>query len=149
MSNRPALPASHPSNRGPSSSPSLAEPMEAEDVARGAVSGEGRGVRGLGKWGGAVWRGAMWAEAIPPLPQALGPPRPGLMPVSIIGAEDEDFEIELKTVRGRRAGKASVSGSPGPQPSSPILSVPSRLRPVLHPLMLSFGLLSLPISLSF
>ncbi|XP_070306873.1 rho guanine nucleotide exchange factor 1 isoform X2 [Odocoileus virginianus] len=26
-----------------------------------------------------------------------GPPRPGLVPVSIIGAEDEDFEIELKT----------------------------------------------------
>ncbi|KAG5200836.1 rho guanine nucleotide exchange factor 1 isoform X1 [Ovis aries] len=28
---------------------------------------------------------------------APGPPRPGLVPVSIIGAEDEDFEIELKT----------------------------------------------------
>uniref|UniRef100_A0AAA9T9M2 Rho guanine nucleotide exchange factor 1 n=1 Tax=Bos taurus TaxID=9913 RepID=A0AAA9T9M2_BOVIN len=28
---------------------------------------------------------------------APGPPRPGLAPVSIIGAEDEDFEIELKT----------------------------------------------------
>uniref|UniRef100_A0A8C2SHC1 DH domain-containing protein n=1 Tax=Capra hircus TaxID=9925 RepID=A0A8C2SHC1_CAPHI len=39
----------------------------------------------------------MWAEAIPPLPQAPGPPRPGLVPISIIGAEDEDFEIELKT----------------------------------------------------
>lgn len=48
VSNRPALPTSHPSNRGPSSSPSPAVPMEAEDVARGAVSGEGRGVRELG-----------------------------------------------------------------------------------------------------
>ncbi|XP_061030508.1 rho guanine nucleotide exchange factor 1 isoform X6 [Eubalaena glacialis] len=28
---------------------------------------------------------------------APGPPRPGLVPVSIIGAEDEDFENELKT----------------------------------------------------
>lgn len=28
---------------------------------------------------------------------APGPPRPGLVPISIIGAEDEDFEIELKT----------------------------------------------------
>nr|XP_005909050.2 PREDICTED: rho guanine nucleotide exchange factor 1 [Bos mutus] len=28
---------------------------------------------------------------------APGPPRPSLAPVSIIGAEDEDFEIELKT----------------------------------------------------
>ncbi|XP_068849323.1 rho guanine nucleotide exchange factor 1 [Capricornis sumatraensis] len=28
---------------------------------------------------------------------APGPPRPSLVPVSIIGAEDEDFEIELKT----------------------------------------------------
>uniref|UniRef100_A0A8C0I598 Rho guanine nucleotide exchange factor 1 n=2 Tax=Balaenoptera musculus TaxID=9771 RepID=A0A8C0I598_BALMU len=43
---------------------SPAEPMEAEDVARGA---------------------------------APGPPRPGLVPISIIGAEDEDFENELKT----------------------------------------------------
>uniref|UniRef100_A0A8C5UVH1 Rho guanine nucleotide exchange factor 1 n=1 Tax=Microcebus murinus TaxID=30608 RepID=A0A8C5UVH1_MICMU len=33
----------------------------------------------------------------PPLPQAPGPPRPGLVPVSIIGAEDEDFENELET----------------------------------------------------
>ncbi|KAF0878910.1 ARHG1 factor, partial [Crocuta crocuta] len=32
-----------------------------------------------------------------PLPQAPGPPRPGLVPVSIIGAEDEDFENELET----------------------------------------------------
>lgn len=99
--------------------------------------------------GGAVRRGAMRAEAIPPLPQAPGPPRPGLAPVSIIGAEDEDFEIELKTVRERRAGKASVSGSPGPQPSSPMPSVRTGLHPVLHPLMLSLGLLSLPICLSF
>ena len=99
--------------------------------------------------GGAVRRGAMWAEAIPPLPQAPGPPRPGLVPISIIGAEDEDFEIELKTVRGTWAGKGSVSSSPGPQPSSPMLSVCASLHPVLHPLMLSFGLLSLPISLSF
>uniref|UniRef100_A0A8C6EW54 Rho guanine nucleotide exchange factor 1 n=1 Tax=Marmota marmota marmota TaxID=9994 RepID=A0A8C6EW54_MARMA len=30
------------------------------------------------------------------LPQAPGPPRPGLVPVSIIGAEDEDFENELE-----------------------------------------------------
>lgn len=44
--------------------------------------------------------GALWAEATPPLPQALGPPRPGLVPISIIGAEDEDFENELETVRG-------------------------------------------------
>uniref|UniRef100_A0A452QRL2 Rho guanine nucleotide exchange factor 1 n=1 Tax=Ursus americanus TaxID=9643 RepID=A0A452QRL2_URSAM len=36
-------------------------------------------------------------EPIPPLPQAPGPPRPGLVPVSIIGAEDEDFENELET----------------------------------------------------
>ncbi|XP_059759920.1 rho guanine nucleotide exchange factor 1 isoform X4 [Balaenoptera ricei] len=28
---------------------------------------------------------------------APGPPRPGLVPISIIGAEDEDFENELKT----------------------------------------------------
>lgn len=30
--------------------------------------------------------------------QAPGPPRPGVMPVSIIGAEDEDFENELEAV---------------------------------------------------
>lgn len=93
--------------------------------------------------------GAVWAEAIPPLPQAPGPPRPGLVPISIIGAEDEDFENELKTVRGRWGGKASVPGSLGPQPSSPNLSVPSpTLGPVLCLQMLSLGLLSLAISLS-
>jgi hypothetical protein len=33
-----------------------------------------------------------------PFLQAPGPPRPGLVPISIIGAEDEDFENELETV---------------------------------------------------
>ena len=93
--------------------------------------------------------GALWAEAIPPLPQAPGPPRPGLVPISIIGAEDEDFENELKTVRGRWGGRASVPGPLGPQPSSPVFSVPSpTLGPVLCLQMLSLSLLSLPISLS-
>lgn len=70
--------------------------MEADNVVvRGAVSGESPGVRRLG---GCEW-GAPWAEANPPLPQAPGPPRPGLVPVSIIGAEDEDFENELEAVR--------------------------------------------------
>lgn len=65
-----------------------------------------------------MWRGAMWAEAIPPLPQAPGPPRPGLVPVSIIGAEDEDFEIELKTVRGGGLEKPLSQAPRGPSPQA-------------------------------
>lgn len=60
--------------------------------------------------------GALWAEASPLLPQAPGLPRHGLVPVSIIGAEDEDFENELETVRGRWSGRASVPCYLGPQP---------------------------------
>ncbi|XP_025124983.3 rho guanine nucleotide exchange factor 1 isoform X4 [Bubalus bubalis] len=43
---------------------------------------------------------------------APGPPRPGLAPVSIIGAEDEDFEIELKTLCCLHA---DMLGSLGPK----------------------------------
>lgn len=68
--------------------------------------------------------GALRAEANPPLPQAPGPPRPGLVPISIIGAEDEDFENELETVRKRWHGKASVLCSLGPQPLKSRLQCP-------------------------
>lgn len=122
-------------NHGPSSSPSAAEPMEADNVVvRGAVSGESRGVRRLG---GCEW-GAPWAEANPPLPQAPGPPRPGLVPVSIIGAEDEDFENELEAVRSW-SGKASVPGVPAPQVPSSVS--PPTSGPVLCPQMLPLSAL--------
>lgn len=39
----------------------------------------------------------MEAEDVVARGAAPGPPRPGLVPVSIIGAEDEDFENELET----------------------------------------------------
>lgn len=85
----------------------------------------------------------LWAEAIPPLPQAPGPPRPGLVPVSIIGAEDEDFENELKTVGEREVGWKSFCPRLPEAPSS--VSLPAS-GPVLHPQMLSLCPLSLPVS---
>lgn len=95
--------------------------------------------------GGCEW-GALWAEANPSLPQAPGPPRPGLVPVSIIGAEDEDFENELEAVRSW-SGKASVPGAPAPQVPSSVS--PPTSGPVLCPQMLSRCSLSKPFSLVF